>query len=65
MVGEERHDPLSLQCRNLCHREEETKTALKAGSATDRYGRGKGRVIVPDCVPAEAGNLEEELARWR
>ena len=55
---------MSLQCRDLGHRREEAKAALKAGTATNRYGRGEGRVVIPDRVPAEAGNLEKELVRW-
>jgi hypothetical protein len=56
---------LGLQCGNLSHRREEAKATLKAGTATNRYGRGESRVVVPDRVPAKAGNFEEELARWR
>ena len=55
---------MSLQCRDLGHRREEAKATLKAGTATNRYGRGECRVVVPDRVPAKASNLEEEPARW-
>ena len=64
-ASEEGDDPLSLQCRYLHHGREEAHPTLKVRTATNRHGRGEGSVHIPDRVPAKAGDLEEQLTRWR
>ena len=56
-ASEEGDDPLSLQCWYLRHGREEAHPTPKERAVTNRHGRGKGSMHVPDRVPAEVGDL--------